>query len=71
MNALLYSADQCAETFQLGFCAHYMMKSMQKENKNSVSKNFCAVTQRIVIKALILPEYDRFVREPTLTEISR
>lgn len=71
MNALLYSADQGAETFQLGFCAHYMMKSMQKENKNSVSKNFCAVPQQIVIKALTLSEFDKFVRSPTLTNTYR
>ncbi|ABV12838.1 hypothetical protein CEP66_21340 [Citrobacter koseri] len=47
-------AVQCAETIQETIGAHYTLKFTQKENENSVSKNICADSQQIVIKALIM-----------------
>ncbi|NDO80884.1 hypothetical protein CJP72_08920 [Citrobacter sp. NCU1] len=47
------SIVQSAETIQESIGAHYTLKLIQKENKNSVSKIFCADSQQIVIKALL------------------
>ncbi|HEB0855435.1 TPA: hypothetical protein ACNUZQ_000317 [Citrobacter braakii] len=38
---------QCAETIQETIGAHYTLKIIKKENGNSVSKEFCAVSQKI------------------------
>ena len=46
----LSSTVQSAETIQESIGAHYTLKLIQKENKNSVSKNIQLVRQSIVIK---------------------
>jgi hypothetical protein len=44
---------QCAETIQETIGAHYTLKIIKKENGNSVSKDFCAVSQEIFINLFI------------------
>ncbi|KAA1278453.1 hypothetical protein DXF85_08275 [Citrobacter pasteurii] len=44
---------QCAETIQETIGAHYTLKIIKKENGNSVSKEFCAVSQEIFTNLFI------------------